>query len=127
MAVPEAFNEDELNLFKELCHHWEMLAMGEQEKRAKHQRAEDSPNGSVGVYFETRHAKTGKRTYATLSKSTIEALDTYLARLGFVIPADQPIIRNRPPPIIKSIKSGSVTTKDKLAAFFKVLPKKALR
>jgi hypothetical protein len=33
--VLEAFNADELDLFKSLCHHWEMLAVGEQEKRAK--------------------------------------------------------------------------------------------
>jgi len=38
MAVLEAFNEDELKLFKSLCHHWEMLAVGEIEDRAKRQK-----------------------------------------------------------------------------------------
>jgi len=72
------------------------------------QRAEDSQ----GVYFKTRRAKTGKRAFATLSKTTVDALDSYIAGLGFVIPADQPIIRNR---------SGSVYTKDKLAADFRAI------
>ncbi len=38
MAVLESFNEDELKLFKSLCHHWEMLAMGELEDRATRQK-----------------------------------------------------------------------------------------
>ncbi len=38
MAVLETFNEDELNLFKSLCHHWEMLAIGEIEDRATRQK-----------------------------------------------------------------------------------------
>ena len=37
-SVLEAFNEDELKLFKSLCHHWEMLAVGELENRAKRQK-----------------------------------------------------------------------------------------
>ncbi len=38
MAVLEAFNADELDLFKSLCHHWELLAIGEIEHRAKRQK-----------------------------------------------------------------------------------------
>ena len=38
MAVLENFNEDELKLFKSLCHHWEMLAMGEIEERTTRQK-----------------------------------------------------------------------------------------
>ncbi|MCF6200144.1 MAG: hypothetical protein L3J67_12275 [Hyphomicrobiaceae bacterium] len=38
MPVLEAFNEDELDLFKSLCHHWELLAIGEIEDRAKRQK-----------------------------------------------------------------------------------------
>ncbi len=38
MTVLENFNEDELKLFKSLCHHWEMLAVGELENRTKRQK-----------------------------------------------------------------------------------------
>ena len=36
--VLEAFNEDELKLFKSLCGHWEQLAMAEQATRVKRQK-----------------------------------------------------------------------------------------
>ncbi len=67
-----------------------------------------------GVYFKTSRAKTGKRAYATLSERTASTLINYLASLDYVIPADQPFIRNR---------AGRIYTKDKLATDFRYIKK----
>ena len=66
----------------------------------------------TGTWFETRRAKTGKRAFATLSQPTVALLDDYLASLGCIVPADQPLLRNR---------SSAVYTKDKLAADFRAV------
>jgi hypothetical protein len=66
----------------------------------------------AGVYFETSREKTGKEIIATLSKETEAELDTYLAELGVVLPADQPFLRNR---------SGHVYSKDTLGDDFRTI------
>jgi len=48
-----------------------------------------------GVYFDTARAKTGRKALATISKATELLIDRYVADLPFVLPADQPFIRNR--------------------------------
>jgi hypothetical protein len=54
-----------------------------------------------GVYFETSRAKTGRKALATISKDT---------EFAFVLPPDQPFIRNR---------SGHVYSKDALGDDFR--------
>jgi hypothetical protein len=63
-----------------------------------------------GVYFETARAKTGRKTLATISKDTELLVDRYLAGLPFVLPSDQPFIRNR---------SGHMYSKDTLGDDFR--------
>jgi hypothetical protein len=63
-----------------------------------------------GVYFETARAKTGRKALATISKGTELLIERYLADLVFVLPADQPFIRNR---------SGHVYSKDTLGDDFR--------
>jgi hypothetical protein len=50
---------------------------------------------SQGVYFETSRAKTSRKAFATISKATELLIERYLAGLAFVLPVDQPFIRNR--------------------------------
>jgi hypothetical protein len=63
-----------------------------------------------GAYFETSRAKTGRKALATISRNTESLLDRYLADLPFVLPPDQPFIRNR---------SGHVYSKDTLGDDFR--------
>jgi hypothetical protein len=65
-----------------------------------------------GVYFETSlsSAKTSRKALATISKATELLIARYLAGLAFVLPADQPFIRNR---------SGHVYSKDTLGDDFR--------
>jgi hypothetical protein len=63
-----------------------------------------------GVYFNTARAKTERKAIATISKDTELLIDRYLADLPFVLPADQPFIRNR---------SGHVYSKDTLGDDFR--------
>jgi hypothetical protein len=65
---------------------------------------------SQGVYFETSRAKTGRKALATISKATELLIDRYLVDLPYVLPADQPFIRNR---------SGHVYSKDTLGDDFR--------
>ena len=46
-------------------------------------------------YFETARAKTDRDVIATISPETQGLLQRYLDGLGFVVPPDQPFIRNR--------------------------------
>ena len=62
------------------------------------------------AYFETARAKTDRDVIATISKHTAALVDRYLAALGFVVPRDQPFIRNR---------SGHVYSKDTLGDDFR--------
>jgi hypothetical protein len=64
------------------------------------------------VYFETARAKTERDVIATISPETQAALERYLAGLAFVVPQDQPFIRNR---------SGHVYSKDTLGDDFRTV------
>ena len=63
-----------------------------------------------GIYFETERAKTGRKALATISKDTELLIERYLQGLAFVLPPDQPLIRNR---------SSRVYSKDTLGDDFR--------
>jgi hypothetical protein len=63
-----------------------------------------------GVYFDTARAKTGRKALGTISRATELLIDRYLVDLPFVLPPDQPFIRNR---------SGHVYSKDTLGDDFR--------
>ena len=64
------------------------------------------------VYFETARAKTDRDVIATISPETQGLLQRYLDGLGFVVPPDQPFIRNR---------SGHTYSKDTLGDDFRTV------
>jgi hypothetical protein len=70
-----------------------------------------------GVYFATSRAKSKRDVIATLSKGTETLLKRYLAGLPFLVPADQPFIRNR---------SGHIYSKDTLGDDFRTVRKAVL-
>ena len=64
------------------------------------------------VYFETARAKTDRDVIATISPETQSLLERYLSGLAFVVPPDQPFIRNR---------SGHTYSKDTLGDDFRTV------